>query len=257
MKVVILAGGYGTRLSEYTSAMPKPMVPVAGKPLIWHVMKTYSHFGFKDFVIALGYKSSHIKEYFLNYRNLNSDFSINLNSGDITHLELDLVDWNVTLCDTGEHTMTGGRVKRLANVVGAAPFLLTYGDGVANVDINRLLEFHQKGQKLITVTAVRPPARFGELELEGDRVRSFREKPQLQQGWINGGFFIVEPGFLKLIDGDKTMLEREPLELATKMGELMAYKHHGFWHCVDTKRDLDALNELAAIGVPPWSIFSD
>jgi glucose-1-phosphate cytidylyltransferase len=253
MKVVILAGGFGTRLAEYTSVIPKPMVPVGGKPILWHIMKTYAKYGHIDFFIALGYKAEVIKEYFLNYRALNSDFTVNLKSGLIQHHLVDSVDWKVTLVNTGDSCMTGGRVKRMKDYIGNEPFLLTYGDGVSDINIDHLLAFHKGHGKMITMSAVRPTARFGELELESSGiVKSFKEKPQLHEGWINGGFFVVEPGFIDLIEGDKTLLEREPLEKATQMGELMAYKHEGFWQCMDTKRDQELLEELWKTEKAPW-----
>jgi glucose-1-phosphate cytidylyltransferase len=250
MKVVLLAGGLGTRLSEYTDVIPKPMVPVGGKPILWHIMKTFAHFGHKDFYVALGYKASVIKEYFLNYRALNADFTVNLATGDVAPHQIDSVDWQVTLVHTGDASMTGGRVKRMRDYVGKETFMLTYGDGVANVDIDALLRFHRQHGKMVTVTAVRPAARFGELGIKEDRVETFKEKPQMHEGWINGGFFVIEPRFLDLIEGDATLLEREPLETAARIGELMAYKHDGFWHCMDTKRDHDLLESLWREGAP-------
>lgn len=255
MKVIILAGGFGTRLSEYTGTIPKPMVPIGGKPMLWHIMKTYASHGYKDFVVALGYKADVIKEYFLNYRALNSDFSVNLGSGTVTPHLRDDVDWTVSLFDTGEQTMTGGRVKRLRDFIGNERCMLTYGDGLADIDLNALEAFHVSHGKMITVSSVRPAARFGELELDVDRVVSFQEKPQLQEGWINGGFFVFEPAFFDLIDGDATMLEREPLERAAAAGELMAYRHEGFWHCMDTKRDNDLLQSMWLKGAAPWASY--
>ena len=254
MKVILLAGGFGTRLAEYTNIIPKPMVPIGGKPILWHIMKTYAHFGHKDFYVALGYKAEIIKEYFLNYRSLNADFSIDLATGVILPHQVDPVDWSVTLVDTGEKSMTGGRVKRMQKFIGNETCMLTYGDGVADIDINALLAFHRSHGKLVTVSAVRPAARFGELELDGQRVANFQEKPQLQGGWINGGFFVIEPGFFDMIGGDETLLEREPLERATQAGELMAYTHQGFWHCMDTKRDHELLDDLWVKGKAVWSV---
>jgi glucose-1-phosphate cytidylyltransferase len=254
MKVILLAGGFGTRLAEYTNIIPKPMVPIGGKPILWHIMKTYAHFGHKDFYVALGYKAEIIKEYFLNYRSLNADFSVDLSTGVIIPHQVDSVDWRVTLVDTGEKSMTGGRVKRMRNFIGNETCMLTYGDGVADIDINALLAFHRSHGKLVTVSAVRPAARFGELELDGQRVASFQEKPQLQEGWINGGFFVIEPGFFDMIESDETLLEREPLERATQAGELMAYTHQGFWHCMDTKRDHELLDDLWLKGKAVWAV---
>ena len=244
MKVVLLAGGFGTRLSEYTGIIPKPMVPVGGKPILWHIMQIYAKFGHRDFYVALGYKAEVIKEYFLNYRALNSDFTIDLDSGKTTHHQVNSVDWNVTLVNTGASSMTGGRVKRMQKYIGDEPFLLTYGDGVADINLDKLLKFHKSHGKMVTMSAVRPTARFGELEINSGKVESFKEKPQLHEGWINGGFFVVEPAFFELIQGDDIMLEREPLEKVTQMGELMAYKHEGFWQCMDSKRDHENLEKL-------------
>ena len=250
MKVIILAGGFGTRFSEYTNTIPKPMISIGGKPILWHIMQTYAKFGHKDFYLALGYKAELIKDYFLNYRSLNANFTIELGSGNILSHQLDQVDWKVTLVDTGDKTMTGGRLKRMKEFIGDEPFMLTYGDGVTDINLDEVLKFHRSHGKLVTMSAVRPAARFGELELEGDVVRSFKEKPQMHEGWINGGFFIIEPKFFDFIDDDSTFLEREPLEKATKLGELMAYKHKGFWHCMDTKRDHDLLESLWRSGAP-------
>lgn len=248
MKVILLAGGFGTRLAEYTDVIPKPMVPVGGKPILWHIMQTYSHYGHKDFYVALGYKAEVIKEYFLNYRVLNSDFTVNLDNGHVEPHHLDPIDWRVTLVNTGNDSMTGGRVKRLQSFIGDETCMLTYGDGVADIDLDALLDFHRSHGKMVTVSAVRPAARFGELEMNGSQVVSFKEKPQLHDGWINGGYFVIEPEFFDLIEGDSTLLEREPLERACAKGEFMAYRHEGFWHCMDTKRDHDLLEKLYSEG---------
>lgn len=253
MKVILLAGGFGTRLAEYTDVIPKPMVPIGCKPILWHIMNSYAHYGHKDFYVALGYKAEIIKEYFLNYRALNADFSVDLLSGTVTSHQVDAVDWRVTLVNTGEATMTGGRVKRLQSFIGNETCMLTYGDGLADIDIQALLAFHRSHGKMVTVSAVRPTARFGELEIVGNSVKCFKEKPQLHEGWINGGFFVIEPGFFELIDGDSMMLEREPLEKAVALGELMSYRHDGFWHCMDTKRDHELLESLWAKGAP-WLV---
>jgi glucose-1-phosphate cytidylyltransferase len=253
MKVILLAGGFGTRLSEYTDVIPKPMVPIGGKPILWHIMRTYAHFGHKDFYVALGYKSEVIKDYFLNYRSLNSNFTVDLATGSVTPHQIDSVDWKITLVDTGDKSMTGGRVKRMQPFIGKETCMLTYGDGVADIDLDALLAFHRKHGKMVTVSAVRPNARFGELSLDGDRVSSFKEKPQMHEGWINGGYFVIEPSFFDFISGDETLLEREPLEKASEAGELMAYSHDGFWHCMDTKRDHELLESLWA-GSAPWRI---
>ena len=252
MKVILLAGGFGTRLAEYTDSIPKPMVRIGGKPILWHIMKTYDHFGHKDFYVALGYKSELIKEYFLNYRTLNADFTVDLKTGATNSHKLDELDWKVTLVDTGLHSMTGGRVRRMKPYIGNETCLLTYGDGVSDVDLDQLIAFHQSHGKMVTVTAVHPGARFGELVMKGEQVRSFQEKPQIGQGWINGGYFVIEPEFYDLIQEDQTILEREPLERASQMGELMAFHHNGFWQCMDTKRDHDNLEEFWRSGKAPW-----
>ena len=250
MKVIILAGGLGTRLSEYTDIMPKPMLPIGGKPIVWHIMQTYAKFGHKDFYLALGYKAEVIKDYFLNYRALNADFTIDLATGEFTSRQVDYIDWKVTLVNTGESTMTGGRIKRMKEFIGNETFMLTYGDGVADINLDQLLDFHRHHGKMVTMSAVRPAARFGELVIDNDKVEIFKEKPQMHDGWINGGFFIIEPKFFDFIDGDHILLEREPLEKATKLGQLMAYQHKGFWHCMDTKRDHDLLESLWKNGAP-------
>jgi glucose-1-phosphate cytidylyltransferase len=252
MKVIFLAGGFGTRLSEYTEAIPKPMVTVGGRPILWHIMRTYAHFGHKDFYVALGYKAELIKEYFLHYRSLNADFTVDLATGVVSPHQVDDADWRVTLVDTGLDSMTGGRVKRMQAFIGNEPFMLTYGDGVADIDMSALLAFHKSHGKMVTVTAVHPGARFGELMINSDQVKSFQEKPQMGQGWINGGYFVVQPEFFDLLSGDTTILEREPLEQAALMGELMAYQHDGFWQCMDTKRDRDSLEELWQSGSAHW-----
>ena len=252
MKVIILAGGFGTRLSEYTETLPKPMVTIGGKPILWHIMKSYAHYGHKDFYLALGYKAEVIKEYFLNYSTLNADFTVDLGIGTVISHQLNEVDWKVTLVDTGLHSMTGGRVKRMKHYIGNETCLLTYGDGLSDVNIEKLLNFHKKHGRMVTVTAVHPGARFGELEMKAERVVSFQEKPQTVRGWINGGYFVIEPKFFDLIKDEDTILERDPLERAAKMGELMAFQHKGFWHCMDTKRDRDNLEEFWLSGKAPW-----
>ena len=222
MKVVILAGGLGTRLAEYTKTVPKPMINIAGKPIIFHIMKFYAKHGFKNFYIALGYKGSVIRSFF----------------------KKNSFGWNVNLIETGKNTMTGGRLKRLKKIVGKETFMMTYGDGLSNVNLKKLLKFHKKNKKLVTMTAVRPPARFGALKFKGNFVSYFKEKSRLDEGWINGGFFVMEPKFFNFIKGDQTYLEREPLENITKKKELMAYKHEGFWQCMDTQRDKDNLEKI-------------
>lgn len=252
MKVIILAGGFGTRLSEYTDLVPKPMVSIGGRPILWHIMRTYAHFEHKDFYLALGYKAELIKEYFLNYRSVNSDFTVDLGTGEVSSHQTDDTDWRVTLVQTGLDSMTGGRVKRMQPFMDDEPFMLTYGDGVADIDLDALLDFHQSHGKMVTVTAVHPGARFGELVIDSDQVRSFQEKPQVGQGWINGGYFVIQPEFMNLIANDDMVLEREPLEEAARLGELMAFKHEGFWQCMDTKRDRDSLEANWSNGKALW-----
>ena len=244
MKTIILAGGMGTRLSEYTEKIPKPMVKIGNKPILWHIMRTFKKYNFNEFLIALGYKGEVIKEYFIKYKILNSNFKINLESGKIEPEEIDSENWDVNLIDTGEKTLTGGRLLRLKEYVGDERFFLTYGDGVADIDLDKLLEFHTNHNKMVTVTAVRPSARFGKLKISEGKVIEFAEKPQMDEGWINGGFFVIEPEFFDFIDNDKTILEREPLEKVASLGQLMAYKHEGFWQCMDNARDLKYLEEL-------------
>lgn len=252
MKVIILAGGFGVRLSEYTESIPKPMVTIGGRPILWHIMNHFAAYNYKDFYLALGYKAEMVKEYFLHYRSLNSDFRVSLDSGDVKYHQTDTVDWQVTMVDTGQQSMTGGRVKRIQPYIGNERFLLTYGDGLSNVDLGELMKFHESHGKMVTVTAVHPSARFGELDIDDDKVRSFKEKPQTGQGWINGGFFVIEPEFFDFIEDDQSILEQEPLEKVTAAGELMAFRHDGYWQCMDTKRDRDTLEELWRSGNPPW-----
>ncbi len=252
MKVVILCGGFGTRLQEETDVRPKPMVEIGRKPILWHIMKGYETQGFKEFVIALGYKGEIIKEYFVNYRYQFGDMTIRLKSGDITVSNDGCEDWTVHLLDTGLHTKTGGRVKQSAQYVGHETFMMTYGDGVSNVNTQHLLEFHRSHGRLATVTAVRPPARFGGISLDGDRVVSFEEKPQMGDGWINGGFFVFEPGVAQYIEKDDTIFEREPLERLADDGQLIAYRHEGFWQCMDTLRDVRLLETLWQQGEALW-----
>ena len=254
MKVVILAGGLGTRLSEYTDMIPKPMVDIGGRPIIWHIMRTYAHFRHKDFYLALGYKAEVIKEYFLNYHSLNADFTVDLSTDDVDYHQTDATDWRVTLIQTGLHSMTGGRVKRMKSFIGNETFMLTYGDSVADIDIDALLKFHKNHGKMVTVTGVRPSARFGELEIRGQKVISFKEKPQTTQGWVNGGYFVCEPAIFDFIEDDLTILEKQPLEKISDMGELMSYLHEGYWQCMDTKRDHEHLEKLWQSGSAPWSV---
>ena len=249
MKVIILSGGFGTRISEYTSLIPKPMIPINGKPIIEHIMEIYSKYGYEDFYIALGYKSEVIKEYFYNYGIHNSNFTINLKNGIVTPFEELKRNWNINLINTGINTMTGGRLKKLQKYIGKDTFLLTYGDAVTDLNISKVVAFHKAHGKLITVTGVRPPARFGELTInDNNEVLEFKEKPNIREGWINGGFFVMEPEFLEYINGDSCILEKEPLEKAAESKELVAYLHDGFWHCIDTKRDKDNLEEIIRSG---------
>ena len=254
MKVIILAGGFGTRLSEFTEVIPKPMVTVGGKPILWHIMRSYAHFGHKDFYVALGYKAEVIKEYFLHYHSLNADFTVDLSNGLIEPYQTADTDWRVTLVNTGIESMTGGRVKRLRSFIGNETFMLTYGDGVSDINLDELLKFHNSHGKMVTVSAVHPSARFGELEIEDQKVISFQEKPQTSQGWINGGYFVIKPEFFDLIEDDRTILERDPLERVAAMGELMAYHHNGYWQCMDTKRDRDHLEYLWEENKAPWRV---
>ena len=254
MKVVILAGGRGTRLAEETSVRPKPMVEIGRHPILWHIMKIYAHYGFKDFLVACGYKGEVIKEYFNNFFILNSDYEIDLASGDRRIVNDSGIDWKVGVIDTGTETMTGGRILRLRPWLKNRTFMVTYGDGVADIDLAELKAWHQDHGRLATVTAVRPPARFGGLDLRGDVVRAFTEKPQAGGGWINGGFFVFEPGVFDYLEDDGSILEREPLEQLARDGELMAFRHEGFWQPMDTLRDklnLEALWSEAA----PWRVW--
>lgn len=253
MKTVILAGGFGTRLSEYTKLIPKPMVEIGGRPILWHIMNHYARYGYKDFVIALGYKGEVIKNYFLQYYALNHDFTIDLSDNSVRYLNEHANDWKVTLVDTGNASMTGGRILRVKDIIGDEDFMVTYGDAVSDVDISQLVERYQKAGKLAMVTAVHPTARFGEIQIdEEDFVRSFKEKPQLNQGWINGGFFVLSPKVFDYIDNDLTTFEREPLERLAAEGQLKTYRHEGFWQCMDTVRDRDLLNQMWETGNAPW-----
>ena len=255
MKAVILAGGMGTRISEETSVRPKPMVEIGGMPILWHIMKIYSAHGVHDFVICLGYKGYLIKEYFANYYLHKCDVTIDMANNGMEVHETGVEPWRVTLVDTGEETMTGGRLKRVMRYVGDEEFLLTYGDGVADIDIGALVDFHHAQGGLATVTAVQPPGRFGALDLEGERIRGFSEKPTGDGGWINGGFFVLSPRVADYIEGDRTVWEREPLEGLASEGQLSSYKHQGFWHAMDTVRDRNQLEELWASGSPPWKTW--
>lgn len=254
MKTVILAGGMGTRLAEESETRPKPMVEIGGEPILWHIMRIFASRGFNEFVLALGYKGEDIKRFFLNYYYLRSSFTVDLRNNQIRNISAECEDWLIHLCDTGLTTATGGRLRRIADQVRDGTFMMTYGDGVANIDVRELIRFHRSHGKLATVTAVRPPARFGGLDFNGeDLVSNFSEKPQVGEGWINGGFFVLEPEVLDFCDDDSTVFERAPLERLAREGQLAAYRHEGFWQCMDTLRDVRYLNGLCHDGAcPPW-----
>jgi glucose-1-phosphate cytidylyltransferase len=255
MKVVLLAGGLGTRLAEETEIRPKPMVEIGGRPILWHIMKHYAHYGFQEFLVALGYKGEYIKRYFLDYYTLNGSMSIDLASGIVQPQLKECEDWKLHLLDTGVRTNTGGRLKRLESYLGNETFAITYGDGVSNIDLQKLVEFHKSHGKWVTVSAVRPPARFGGLVLEGDLVGSFTEKPQSGEGWINGGFLVMEPQIFKYLTNDSVGLEVELLEKLAIDGQLAAYRHYDFWQCMDTLRDKQHLESLWQSGKPPWKVW--
>jgi len=255
MKVAILAGGHGTRLAEETEIKPKPMVEIGGKPILWHIMMIYAQQGFQDFVIALGYKGEIIKKYMVDYCAISSNLTVNMKNGEVKLHQGGNLDWKVDLIDTGLHTNTGGRIKRLAPYVDNETFLLTWGDGVANIDLPKLLKFHRSHGKLATLTAVRPPARYGHLEIKGDAIDEFSEKPQTGEGWINGAFFVLEPEVFDYIEGDETQWEKEPLENLARDGQLMAYKHKSFWQCMDTLREKYILQKYWDSGKAPWKIW--
>lgn len=255
MKTIILAGGLGTRLAEYTSRIPKPMVEIGEHPILWHIMNWYSKYGYNDFIIALGFKATVIKEYFLNYHSLNNDFKVDLSTGEHINLDKNLKPWKIDLIDTGVDTMTGGRIKRLKKYIGNETFMVTYGDGLSNIDISELVKFHKLKGKIATLTAVRPTARFGELIITEDNlVSSFKEKPQLEEGRINGGFFVMEPSIFDYIDGDASILEKETLETLVNENQLAAFKHNSFWQSMDTVREKQILDELWKSNIAPWKI---
>lgn len=257
MKTVILAGGQGTRLSEETIIRPKPMVEIGGQPVLMHIMNIYAFYGLKEFVIALGYKGEMIKEYFLNHYYKIRDITINLKTGKVEIKNDKETDWIVHLIDTGKDTLTGGRLVRLKNILDKETFMLTYGDGVASIDLKKLLEFHKSHGKIATVTAVHPVARFGGISVNGDKVEDFKEKPQTVEGWINGGFFIFEPEIFDYLEGDETVLEGKPMENLVKDGQLMAFKHEGFWQCVDTMRDKQLLENLWESKKASWKVWDN
>jgi len=256
MKVVILAGGYGTRLSEETQSRPKPMVEIGDKPILWHIMKIYAHHGFEEFILALGYKADVVRSYFLDYHGRSGDIVVNTATGKVVAPTPRTESWTVHLIDTGQHTLTGGRLRRLRGLLGDEPFMLTYGDGVANVDIGGLLEFHRAAGRLATVTAVRPPARFGGIRFEDNLVVEFTEKSQIGEGWINGGFMILEPAIFNLLGSDQDVLEVDLLERLAERGQLAGFRHEGFWQCMDTLRDKYLLDRFWKEGKAPWKVWS-
>jgi glucose-1-phosphate cytidylyltransferase len=256
VKVAILAGGVGSRISEETESKPKPMVEIGGRPILWHIMKHYYRYGFDDFVIALGYKGDQIKRWALDLSAIQGDITVRVGQGEVELHDGARDDWIMTLVDTGLDTQTGGRVKRLAPYIGEGTFMLTWGDGVSDIDLGRLVEFHHSHGKLATMTAVRPPARFGHIELDGEVVSEFSEKPQAREGWINGAFFVLEPQVIDYIDHDMTHWEREPLERLAAEGQLMAYRHGSFWQCMDTLRDRVLLESMWESGDPPWKSWA-
>lgn len=257
MKVVILAGGLGTRLSEKTGLRPKPMVGIGGHPILWHIMKIYAHYGFKEFVVLCGYKSEVIKDYFVNYYMNNSDVTVDLATNNVEIHQNISEPWKVTMFYTGKYTQTGGRIRKIKDFIGNEPFLLTYGDGVADVDISAVVASHQESKKLATLTSIQPNGRFGSLEIEDDgKVLSFQEKPKGEGGWINGGFFVLQPEIFDYIpDREDAIWEQEPLKQLASEGQLNAYMHHGFWHCMDTLKDKDELNKMWAENKAPWKVW--
>lgn len=256
MQVVILAGGFGTRLAEETEFKPKPMVEIGGKPILWHIMNHYAHFGHNEFFIALGYRGEFIKRYFLDYYTLNGSMTINMAIGEVQVRETNCENWLVHLMDTGLNTLTGGRVKHLEPFLKKDTFMVTYGDGVSNIDIQKLLKFHHSHGRLATLTAVRPPARFGGLIFDGDMVAEFTEKPQIGEGWINGGFLVFEPGVFDYLEGDNSSLEADAMERLARDRQLVAFRHEGFWQCMDHLRDMKLLQKLWDSGNPPWNVWA-
>lgn len=256
MKVVILAGGYGTRISEESYLKPKPMIEIGEMPILWHIMKGYSYYGYNEFVICCGYKQHIIKEWFANYYLHNSDITFDFTDNNQLTVHSNVAEpWKVTLVDTGLDTMTGGRIKRIQKYIGDEPFMLTYGDGVSDVNINELVEFHKEKSTIATLTAVQPEGRFGVLDIQDDMVKSFREKSQNDMGWINSGFMVLEPQIFNYIEGDDTIFERQPLERVANENQLSVYKHHGFWQCMDTMKDKKKLEEMLAKGKAPWKVW--
>ena len=255
MKVAILAGGFGSRLAEETELKPKPMVEIGGRPILWHILKHYAHYGLNEFFIALGYKGEEIKRYFLDYYSLNGSMTVNLSSGTVETRDKECEDWIVHLIDTGLPTLTGGRIKRLEPWLKQETFMVTYGDGVSDIDLSGLLQFHRSHGRIATVTAVRPPARFGGLIFDGDLVSDFTEKPQIGEGWINGGFLVFEPGVFDYLSDDRSSLEADALEGLAADKQLVAYRHEGFWQCMDTMRDMRLLESLWQSGNSPWKVW--
>jgi glucose-1-phosphate cytidylyltransferase len=255
VKVVLLAGGMGSRLREETTVRPKPLVEIGGYPMLWHIMNIYAHYGFAEFVVALGYRGASIKDYFTTYHYRANNLTIQLKTGEVKVHAHEAEDWTVHLLDTGLETATGGRVKRAAGFIGNETFMLTYGDGVANLDVADLVRFHKSHGLLATVTAARPSARFGLMRFEGDRVSEFEEKPQLGEGWVNGGYFVLEPGVAEFIDSDDVAFERAPLERLAQAGQLAAYRHEGFWQPMDTMRDVELLEAYWQGGDAPWKVW--
>jgi len=257
MKVGILAGGFGSRLAEETEIRPKPMVEIGGRPILWHIMKHYSHYGHNEFVIALGYKGAVIKKYMVDYSSLHSNLTVNMSNGEVTVHDGAKPNWTVQLVDTGTKTQTGGRIKRLAPYFGNETFMLTWGDGVSNVNLDELFKFHRGHGKLATLTAVRPPARYGYMKFNHDQVTEFTEKPQIGEGWINGAFFVLEPGIFDYIDADDTVWEHGPLERLAQDGQLMAFRHSSFWQCMDTLREKYILENFWQSEKCPWRIWDE
>ena len=255
MKVAILAGGQGSRLSEETEIRPKPMVEIGDRPILWHIMKIYSHFNYNDFVIALGYKGEFIKKYMVDYCRISNDLKVDFATGNVESKGINDTNWTVDLIDTGANTNTGGRIKRLADHVGNETFMLTWGDGVSDINIDELLKFHKSHGKLATLTAVRPPARYGYMSFDGNSITNFEEKPQIGEGWINGAFFVLEPEVFDYIEGDDTQFEHEPLRTLAAEGQLMAYKHNSFWQCMDTLREKHILESMWNSGKAPWKLW--
>jgi len=256
VKVAMLAGGLGTRLAEETDRVPKPMVEIGGKPMLWHIMRLYAHYGYNDFLVACGYKGEIIKEYFHNFFVHNNDYVVNLQDGSRELLNAGSIDWRVGVIDTGQDTMTGGRLLRLKPWLAEDRFMVTYGDGLGNIDISELIKFHRAHGKLATVTAVRPPSRFGALQIEGNTVTQFSEKPQTREGWINGGFFVFEPEIFNYLADENTVLERDPMEQLAADGQLCAFQHEGFWQPMDTLREKRLLESLWHSNNAPWKVWS-